>query len=166
MGKHRKHKKNYDVEYVDSNYDDGMNTNNLSSILGNIDINQIASLLSSAGIISNDSANNEDSSIDKGESNQAESNNIDIVGLLNKANNLNNMIMRDNLNLSEEFDDREDKRRTHNKSHDKRDDDKNTQLESFDDSVVSLLKAIKPLVYPDKAQIIDKIIELYIQGKI
>ncbi|QGU94259.1 hypothetical protein GOM49_03245 [Clostridium bovifaecis] len=164
MAKHRKHKRDYNTSYDEVNPGSGMNLNNLSSILGNIDINQIASLLNATGILGNLAPNQV--SEDGSDTNQRESdltglNNIDFAQLLSQASNLNNMIMNNNEAASERS------REKHGKGKgNKEGEERYTQQPITDDSVVMLLNAIKPMVNPERAQIIDKIVELYIQGKI
>lgn len=164
MAKHRKHKGDYNTNYDEVNPGSGINLNNLSSILGNIDINQIASLLNATGILGNLTSNqvSEDgSNINQRESDLTGLNNIDFAQLLSQANSLNNMIM----NNSEAVNERS--REKHGKGKGNKDgEERSVQQPVTDDSVVMLLNAIKPMVNPERAQIIDRILELYIQGKI
>ena len=168
MGKHRKHKSKYSKNYDEVNGGSDLNVNNLSSILGNIDINQIASLLNRTGILDNFAGNQADQDVSntaQREINTDGINGIDFLQLLNQANNLNNMIMNNEENIDE---------KDRNK-HSKDKENKGKEIEEnymdglpqiTDDPVVMLLKAIKPMVNIEKAQILDKIIDLYIQGKI
>ncbi|MFU0824685.1 hypothetical protein [Clostridium sp.] len=166
MGKHRKHRSKYSKNYDEVSAGNGLNVNNLSSILGNIDINQIASLLNTTGILDNFAGNqgNQDvSDTAQREINADGVNGIDFLKLINQASNLNNMIMNNEENIDEKD------RNEHDKENKRREIEENYVEGSptgTDDAVVMLLNAIKPMVNIEKAQILDKIIDLYIQGKI
>lgn len=163
--KHRRDNRDYDEINEFSNTNPGLG--NLTSILGNIDINQITSLLNSTGILNNlsnnNSVNEDKSNGEQRESNGNLLNNIDIGQLLSQANALNNMIVNGNEPSVEEH------RERHSKSKPNKEKNYNQQ-QSFNqnkqDSITGLLNAVKHLVTPDKAEIIDRIIELYVQGKI
>lgn len=167
MSKHRRHSRDY------ANYDDlgNMNTGignlgSISSLLGNIDINQIASLLSSSGILNGLNNPNSNTEGEQKEGLQNILNNIDIGQILSQATNLNNMM---NSNINNEVQEEEPRER-HSKSRPQKERNSiqqqaHTQTQS-QDSITVLLNAIKPLVTPERAEIINRIIELYIQGKI
>lgn len=143
----------------------GGSINNLAGILGNIDINQITSLLSASGILGNkaNTSLNEDKIKDIGrESKEGILNNLDISQLLNQANELNSIINMNNYEDSE-YEEENSKHKTKQK-HDRENQNINTQQNG--DSIVALLNVLKSLVTPDKAQIIDRIVGMYIEGKI
>lgn len=166
MAKHRKHKRDYDTNYEQVSPGNGINLNNLSSILGNIDINQIASLLNATGILGNSGAGqSEENGLN---ANQRENsllglNNIDFGQLLSQANVVNSMIMSNNEDNSNE------NRERHSKSKSSKYKEEEIRIEPMQESndpVVVLLNAIKPMIAPDRALIIEKIVDLYVQGKI
>lgn len=171
--KHRKDNRNYDEMNEFNNMNPGLS--NLASILGNIDINQITSLLNSTGILnslSNNNSVNEDKS--NGEQKESSGNlldNIDLGQLISQANTLNSMIVNGNSNSNGNVNEPsgEERRERHGKNKSNKERNYNQQQplnQNKQDSVTGLLNAIKHLVTPDKAEIIDKIIELYVQGKI
>ncbi|KGM95858.1 hypothetical protein Z968_08155 [Clostridium novyi A str. 4552] len=221
MSKHRRSKKysgSYDEinEYNDYRYDDqyGNQYNNgegdsvfnkLSSILGNIDINQITSLLNALGVISNSSGKSAEESDEK--NNKKESNNlydsdINIFELVSQAKAVNDMIMNDNAEIYNDENNQSDNEESNNKylelkeeennkrsKHGKKKSRKNEEnkkeeerekisynntenmheedlKEHSNDPIVALLSAMQSLVMEDKAKIINKILELYIDGKI
>ncbi|KOA18212.1 hypothetical protein CLHOM_30900 [Clostridium homopropionicum DSM 5847] len=141
------------------------NMNNLAGILGNIDINQITSLLNASGILGNkgNTSINEDKIKDiGGEVKEGILNNLDISQLLSQANELNSIINMNNYK-DLEYEEEDSKHKTKQK-YDRENDNTNTQQSG--DSIVALLNVLKSLVTPDKAQIIDRIVGLYIEGKI
>jgi hypothetical protein len=168
MGKHKKHRSKYSRNYDEVNEGNDLNVNNLSSILGNIDINQIASLLNTTGILDNFAGNQADqdvSSAAQRESNADGSNGIDFLQLLNQANNLNSMIVNNEENANEKGRNKHGKDKG-NKGREMKENYMEGSPQGTDDAVVMLLNAIKPMVNMERAQIIDKIVDLYIQGKI
>ncbi|WP_242846048.1 hypothetical protein [Clostridium novyi] len=220
VSKHRKSKKysrSYDEinEYNDYGYNDeygnqymnGENDsvfNKLSSILGNIDINQITSLLNVLGVIGKTSgksvAKNDEENSNK-ESDNSYDSDINIFELVSQAKAVNDMIMNENAEIyndennkvnNEEVDNeylevKEDnnkrskhgKKKSHKNEESKREEEKekvnydnseniyeNNLKEHSDDPIVVLLSAMQSLVVEDKARIINKILELYVDGKI
>lgn len=162
MSKHRKHRdyKNYD-DLGSNNGSD--NFGGLSSLLGNIDINQIASLLSSTGILNGLNSSNSNNNGEEKESITNILSNVDLGQLLSQATNLNSMINDNEIREEEHVD-----RRSRGKGSRERE---NIQLQGIGetqsgDSIVVLLNAIRPLVAPDKSEIIGRIVDLYVQGKI
>lgn len=143
----------------------GGNIGNLAGILGNIDINQITSLLNASGILGNKGTTslNEEKIKDSGrEAKENILNNLDISQLLSQANELNGII---NMNNYEDLEyEEEDSKHKTKQTYDRENDNTNTQ--QIGDPIVALLNVLKALVTPDKAQIIDKIVGLYIEGKI
>lgn len=160
MAKHRKNKKEY-KDYGD--YDDisvGNNSfdiNSIASMLGNIDINQVASLLNILGGFNNQSENNLNNSDGVEGQNEAIKNqlqDINIGDLMNEAANINNSLMK---NVER------DEKRKESKSKRKR----NTEvIEVNEDEIITLLNSIKSLVNEEKSQKLNKIINIYKEGKI
>ncbi|AEB76793.1 hypothetical protein [Clostridium botulinum] len=210
MAKHRRHKEytgRYDefndyTGYNDPNgytgYDNNV-LNKLSSILGNIDINQITSLLNAIGTFnkSDNSTNMDNSTESKKESDDSYNSDINLFELVSQAKAVNDMIMNENAGIynneenesdNKESDNREldeeneDERNKHSKKKSRKDKEsrkepketinqfkqdsiKNTQEQS-NDPVVTLLRAMQPLIVSDKAEIINKMLKLYMEGKI
>lgn len=221
MSKHRKSKKystSYDEinEYNDYGYNDEYGNqyinsendsvfNKLSSILGNIDINQITSLLNVLGVIGKSSSKSVEK--DNKENNKKESSNsydsdINIFELVSQAKAVNDMIMNENAEIYNDENDKVNdeksdnqyfevnneenikrskhgKKKSHKNEESKREEEKekisyeNNQSvyeknlkEYSDDPIVVLLSAMQSLVVEDKAKIINKILELYIDDKI
>ena len=79
----------------------------------------------------------------------------------NNCNNCNNNNNNDDNDL--EYEEENSKHKTKQK-YNRENNNINTQQSG--DSIVNLLNVIKSLVTPDKAEIIDRIVGLYIQGKI
>lgn len=207
MSKHRRNKEytgSYDnfngyTGYNDANayngYDNNSVINKLSSILGNIDINQITSLLNAIGTLNKSDASN-DADLKKGKTDNGDPYNSDInlFELVSQAKAVNDMIMNDN---AEVYQDKEasysdknyeenleevnvDERNKHGKKKSRKNrDNKKEQNDTInedrqdgikyvksDDPIINLLNAMQPLIVPDKAEIIDKIAKLYMEGKI
>ena len=173
MSKHKRRKTGQErnEDLTESNYQGGNmdsfggSMNNLAGILGNIDINQITSLLNASGILGNkgNTLLNEDKIKDTGrEAKEGILNNLDISQLLSQANELNSII---NMNNYEdlEYEEEDSKHRT-KQTYDRENNNTNTQ--QIGDPIVALLNVIKSLVTPDKAEIIDSIVGLYNQGKL
>nr|WP_307897659.1 hypothetical protein [Clostridium botulinum] len=110
MSKHRRHKE-YAGRYDDLNEYNGYNDpnaytgyennnvlNKLSSILGNIDINQITSLLNAIGTFNkgDNSTNVDNSKESKKESDDSYNSDINLFDLVSQAKAVNDMIMNDN----------------------------------------------------------------------
>ena len=221
MSKHRKSKKysrSYDEinEYNDYGYNDeygnqymnGENDsvfNKLSSILGNIDMNQITSLLNVLGVIGKTSgksvAKNDQANSGK-ESDNSYDSDINIFELVSQAKAVNDMIMNENAEIyndennkvnDEEVDSKylevkeennkrskHGKKKSHKNEESKREEEEKEKInydnsenmyqnnfkEYSDDPIVVLLSAMQSLVVEDKARIINKILELYVDGKI
>jgi len=178
MSKHKRRKTGQErnEDLTESNYQGGNmdsfggSMNNLAGILGNIDINQITSLLNASGILGNkgNTLLNEDKIKDTGrEAKEGILNNLDISQLLSQANELNSIINMNNNNNNDdndlEYEEENSKHKTKQK-YNRENNNINTQQSG--DSIVNLLNVIKSLVTPDKAEIIDRIVGLYIQGKI
>ncbi|KEI09225.1 hypothetical protein Z957_04685 [Clostridium sp. K25] len=206
MSKHRRHKE-YAGRYDDLNEYNGYNDpnaytgyennnvlNKLSSILGNIDINQITSLLNAIGTFNkgDNSTNVDNSKESKKESDDSYNSDINLFDLVSQAKAVNDMIMNDNAEVykneenqsynREMNEENEDEKNKHSKKRSRKDKEsrkeqketinefkedsmKNTQEES-NDPVVTLLRSMQPLIVPDKAEIINKMLKLYMEGKI
>lgn len=164
MSRHRKHRdyRNYD-DLGNSNYG-SENFGSISSLLGNIDINQIASLLSSSGILNNLNSSNNTTEGQQKESIANILSNVDIGQLLSQASSLNNMMNNSEV-LEEEPRERHSKSKNQKERNNVQRQSQQPQVQS-QDSIVVLLNAIKPLVTPDRGEIINRIIDLYVQGKI
>lgn len=166
MSKHRKHKREYrdygeydDISVGNNNFD----INSIASMLGNIDINQVASLLNVLGGFNNQAENNLNNS--EGFEGQKEAiknqlQEINIGELMNEAANINNTI---NNSLMKNVEHEEKRKESKSKSKRKR----NTEvIEGNEDEIITLLNSIKSLVNEEKSQKLDKIIKIYIEGKV
>lgn len=174
MSKHRKHKRDYERYEEQPGFNQGNgNFNNLAGILGNIDINQITSLLNATGILGNNLNGflGEEKVSNEGGSKDSLLNNIDITQLISQANELNSMINNSNEIIDEEQIEVQSSNRSKN-GKERRNSSNNINNYSIPtgalngDPITTLLNAIKPLVAQDKASILEKIMELYIQGKL
>lgn len=168
MSKHRKHKREYrdygeydDISAGNNNFD----INSIASMLGNIDINQVASLLNILGGFNNQSENNLNNSEGFEGQKEATKNqlqDINIGELMNEAANINNAI---NNSLMQNVEREEKRKESKSKSKSKR--KRNTEvIEGNEDEIITLLNSIKSLVSEEKTQKLDKIINMYIEGKV
>lgn len=162
MSKHKKHKREYrdygdyeDISVGNNNFD----INSIASMLGNIDINQVASLLNVLGGFNNQSENNlNNSEVLEGQQDNIKNQlqDINIGELFNEAANINNNLMK---NVEHE------ERRKESKSKNKR--KRNIEvIEENEDEIITLLNSIKLLVNEEKSQKLDKIINIYKDGKV
>ncbi|MCY6369660.1 hypothetical protein [Clostridium ganghwense] len=164
MAKHRKHKKEYrdygeydDISGPNNNFD----ISNLTSMLNNIDINQVASLLSSLGGLNNLIQNNSNGTENLESEKEAIQNglqDINIGELISQAANINNSIMQQ----EDKFDKDKDKDKRKEKKRKKYD----SKIDSNEDEIIKLLNAIKSIVNEERAEILERMAQMYKEGKI
>nr|WP_307905976.1 hypothetical protein [Clostridium botulinum] len=133
MAKHRRHKE-YTGRYDDLNDYTGYNDpnaytgydnnvlNKLSSILGNIDINQITSLLNAIGTFnkSDSSTNMDNSKESKKESDDSYNSDINLFELVSQAKAVNDMIMNENAGIYNNEENESDNREVDEENEDER----------------------------------------------